>query len=263
MKDVILINGAWVTPRCWFSFMSSLATWGYRATAPAWPYKTGSVEEQLVHPDPRLADVGIPEVVAHYEAIIRAQDEPPFLIGHSFGGLIVQLLLDRGLGSGGVAISSVPPRGVPLVRHISLKGIRTLFRGPLNMRSILRPPEASAEDRALRLAQGIETHLVPESRRIFRQLFLGGSTRVDFGNAGRAPLLIVACGNDTLISAETNRRNYEAYRSSARTDFALFPELTHVSIAEPGFEDLAACCVKWMDARIAERETSIVETVYA
>lgn len=68
--------------------------------------------ELRASPDPRLAEVGVREIVDHYDAIIRALPEPPILIGHSFGGLFVQMLLDRGLGRAGVAIDPAPPKGV-------------------------------------------------------------------------------------------------------------------------------------------------------
>ena len=258
MDTVILIHGAWVTPRCWRYFAPLFADRGYRTLAPAWPLKGRPVRDQLAHPDPRLAQVGIAEIVAHYRAIIRRQPRPPVLIGHSFGGLIMQLLLDQGYGAAGIAISPVPPRGVPAMGLSAYRAIKKMWKlfGPRSRwRGILPPPERDAEEKALRKAQGIETHLVPESRRIFWQL-MTRAAEVDFRNPHRAPLLLVGCGKDRCLPAETQRRNWERYAGSpAPTDFAWFPELTHMSIAEPGHEALAAYCLAWADDRLASAET--------
>jgi len=197
--------------------------------------------------------------VAHYQAIIRRQPKPPVLIGHSFGGLIVQLLLDQGYGAAGIAISPVPPRGVraPAFSPITAaKRLWKLFGSPSRGRSILPPPERDADEKALRKAQGIEVQLVPESRRIFWQL-LTRAAEVDFRNAGRAPLLLVGCGKDRCLPVEAQRRNWGCYAGSpAPTDFALFPELTHMSIAEPGHEALAAYCLAWAEDRLAANAAS-------
>ena len=222
----------------------------------AWPYKERPVADQLANADARLAKIGIPQIVEHYKEIIRRQPQPPILIGHSFGGLIVQILLDQGYGAAGVAISSVPPRGVSPMRFSvrSLKMLWTFLKTPFSWRRVLPPPEVNQEERARRDAQGVQMHLVPESGRIFWQLF-GSAAVVDFCNHERPPLLLVGCGQDRCVPAETQRRNYIEYGGArARTDFVFFGDLTHVSIAEPGCETLAAYCAAWVDARLSERE---------
>lgn len=249
MRQVILIHGAWATPFCWRFFRPALEELGFATLAPAWPWKDRPYEEQLRDPDRRLAQTGIPEIVEHYKAIVRRQAEPPVLIGHSFGGLIVQLLLGQGFGAAGIAVSSVPPRGVSPFGWISrqtLKLAGSFLRRPPGRRMILQPPEAGDPERVLREVWSIETHLVPESARIFWQL-CGAAAQVDRRNHVRAPLLLVACGRDAEVAVETCRRNYDLYRfSRARTDFALFPELSHFSIAEPGRQMLAAYCAQWI-----------------
>jgi alpha-beta hydrolase superfamily lysophospholipase len=253
METVIFIHGAWTTPRCWRYFAPLFVEKGYRTLAPAWPLKDRAIDDLVAHPDPRLAKVGIPEIVAHYRTIIRLQSKPPVLIGHSFGGLIVQLLLDQGFAAAGIAISSVPPRGVPALGLSPAKvagKLWKLFGTPSRWGGIIPPPERDAEEKALRQSQRIETHLVPESSRIFWQL-LTRAAAVDFRNPERAPLLLVGCGKDRCVPAEAQRRTWERYSASrARTDLALFPDLTHMGIAEPGHEALAAYCLAWAEDRL-------------
>jgi alpha-beta hydrolase superfamily lysophospholipase len=255
---LVFIHGAWVTPMCWRYFEPHFTARGFQTLTPAWPFKGRTPEDQLLNPDPRLAKTGIPEIVAHFKAIIGEQVKPVVLIGHSFGGLIVQILLDHGFGAGGIALNSIPPRGVAPMRLFSiqsLRRLRSMFGTPFSWRKVLAPPGEEEEERALRQAQGIQKHLVPESGRIFWQL-LSSAARVNFGNHDRPPLLLVACGNDRCVPTETQRRNRDMYHAAkARTDFAFFPDLTHLSIAEPGHERLAALCAAWIDARLAERET--------
>ncbi|MGO4880429.1 MAG: alpha/beta hydrolase [Bryobacteraceae bacterium] len=261
MDTVIFVHGAWTTPRCWRYFAPLFAGAGYRTFTPAWPFKDRPVDDQLAHPDPRLAKVGIPEIVVHYRAIIRRQPTPPLLIGHSFGGLIVQLLLDQGCGAAGIAIGSVPPRGVCALGRSPVRAARklwTLFGTPSRWRSILPPPERDADEKALRKAQGIDVQLVPESHRIFRQLFTRAA-QVDFRNGKRPPLLLVGCGKDRCLPVEAQRRNWECYAApAARTDFVLFSELTHLAIAEPGHETLAAYCLAWVDGCAAPSANQLV-----
>lgn len=243
--QALLIPGAWATPYCWRYFAPLLVERGFQTLAPPWPFKDRPIADQLLHADPRLAKTGIREVVDHYKAIIRRQAEPPLLIGHSFGGLIVQILLDQGYGAAGIAISSVPPRGVSPIRIFSshsLKMVRSLFRQSFSWRKVLAPPQPCA--------CSVETNLVPESGRIFRQLYTSAA-RVDFRNNRRAPLLLIGCGKDVDIPAETCRRNHAMYEgSTARTDFVQFPNLTHFSIGESGCGELASYCAEWAERAV-------------
>jgi pimeloyl-ACP methyl ester carboxylesterase len=108
---IVLIHGLWMTPRSWEPFRRYYEERGYRVLSPPWPRLRGEVED--IRRDPsELAGLGLAEIVAHYGKAIRLLEEAPILIGHSLGGLVVQVLLDRGLGAAGIAIDSAPPKGV-------------------------------------------------------------------------------------------------------------------------------------------------------
>ena len=114
---MVLIHGAWLSSNSWDNFATYFGERGYEVTAPEWPRKQEGVEAQREHSED-LAGLGVNEIVNHYDAIIRGLDEPPVIMGHSFGGLFTQLLLDRGLGRAGVAMSPAQPKGIlrlPLV----------------------------------------------------------------------------------------------------------------------------------------------------
>jgi len=126
---LLLIHGAWLSARSWERFEEFFERRGYAASAPEWPRKDGDVEE-LRENEEALAGLGLSEIVDHYEQLIRGLDASPVLIGHSFGGLIVELLLDRGLGRAGVALSPAPPKGILLLPFSSLKAASPALAHP-------------------------------------------------------------------------------------------------------------------------------------
>ena len=110
-QTVVLIHGMWMTPLSWEHWLNRYNVRGHRVLAPAWPGLEAEPEELRRDPSP-LRNLSITDVVDHYDKIIRALDRPPIIIGHSFGGLYTQLLLDRGLGAAGVVMGTGAPKGV-------------------------------------------------------------------------------------------------------------------------------------------------------
>src|SRR5689334_6637804 len=95
---IVLIHGLWMTSRCWEHWVTRYTDRGYRVIASSWPGMEGDIE-QLRRDPSAIARLGVEEVVAHYATLIRGLERPPILMGHSYGGAFVQLLLDRGLGA--------------------------------------------------------------------------------------------------------------------------------------------------------------------
>ena len=128
---VVLVHGLWLTPRSWEGWKERCESRGRRVLAPAWPRMPGEVED--VRRDPSaLNGLGLAEIVEHYEAIVRGLDRSPVIMGHSLGGLVTELLLDRGLGAAGVAISPAPVRGVLRVPPAMLRAIFPVLGNPAN-----------------------------------------------------------------------------------------------------------------------------------
>jgi pimeloyl-ACP methyl ester carboxylesterase len=254
----MLLHGAWVTPACWDPFRGYFADRGYTVHAPAWPGKEGGVADVRANPEP-LAGLGGGEIIEHYAAAIRALPEPPILVGHSFGGLFVQVLLSRGLGAAGVAIDSAPPKGVLATQPSAFRSLGSVIARPGNRRRVvlwtfeqfryafvhtLPEPEARA---------AYEAHVTPETGRIFFQVALSALDRdspfaVDFARPDRAPLLLVAGERDRIVPAALNRANHRRYRRAPRpVDFAEFPGRTHWIIAQDGWEEVAGHVDGWLD----------------
>ena len=259
-KTIILIHGAWVTPKSWDPFKSYFESKGYRVIAPSWSGKEGTVAEQQKNPNPSLAHLGLKEIADHYAKIIEAETEPPILIGHSFGGLFVEMLLDRGLGKMGVAIDPAPPKGVFPLYPSAIWSLRLPLTTPFGWKKILRWPlnhfayaftnTLSKEEQE----KAYREYVVPESGRIFWQAALAPFNdvlQVNFLNPDRAPLLIIAGEKDHIVPAVINRGNYKKYAGSkTHTDFKEFSGRTHWIIAEPGWEEVAEYCEKWIQSNL-------------
>jgi pimeloyl-ACP methyl ester carboxylesterase len=250
---LVLVHGAWMNPLCWEKFQARYEAAGHRVLAPAWPYDDRPVAELRAAPDPRLAEVGLEAITSHYAAAIAALPVPPVLIGHSFGGLIVQLLLQRGLGSCGVAIDSAPPRGI-LPGGAALKANLPVVTTLGGARKILTmKPEHFARDFASNLSAAdartaYERYSVPTPGKPFFEVALAKpSCAVDFGKSDRAPLLLVAGQKDRTVTTGMNRSNYQKYKkkSSATTEFHEFPGRSHFLICEPGWEEVADFALGW------------------
>jgi pimeloyl-ACP methyl ester carboxylesterase len=258
-RTVVFIHGGWVTPRCWDPFVSYFEAHGYGCLAPAWPGKDRSVEAIRSDPSP-LAGLGIAEIVDHYERIVRSLDEPPILIGHSFGGLFVQLLLDRGLGSAGIAIDSAAPKGIFAFEPTTLLSLGRIFLIPFGWRRVVRWTftefrYAFVHTMPLAEAKAIwDAHIVPDSGRPFFQAGLSALDRnspaqVDFVNPARPPLLLIAGEDDRAMTPVVVRRMFRAYQASpARTELRTFPGRTHWLIAQDGWEEVAESCIEWIQS---------------
>ncbi len=112
-KTIVLIHGMFMNPVCWENWIPYCRAKGYKVLAPAWPGRDKPVETlRKNHPDPELPKLKLGDVVDGMANAIKGLDEKPALIGHSMGGLVVQLLLQRDLAVAGVAIDPAPPAGV-------------------------------------------------------------------------------------------------------------------------------------------------------
>jgi alpha-beta hydrolase superfamily lysophospholipase len=255
---LMLIHGAWLSARSWETFADYFDKRGFAVSAPEWPRKHGDVEE-LREDAEELEGLGLAEIVDHYAAMIGALDQPPVLIGHSFGGLIVELLLDRGLGRAGVALSPAPPKGILVLPFSSLKAASPALAHPSRRRGVV--PLTLEEFTygfvntftAEQAAAAYERYAVPETGRIFYEagfanFSLHPPTQVHFSNDERAPLLIVGAGEDNTVPASVSKAQYKKYeKSAARTDYLEFEGRPHLFVAGEGAAEVAEAIDSWLD----------------
>jgi pimeloyl-ACP methyl ester carboxylesterase len=126
---IVLIHGLWMTPLSWEHWSARFTAKGHRVLAPGWPGVDVNID-QLRRDPSSIAGLNVRDIVDNYERIIRGLDSPPVIMGHSFGGGFVQLLLDRGLGSAGVAIDAAALRGVRDLPFSTLRSGWPMLRNP-------------------------------------------------------------------------------------------------------------------------------------
>lgn len=248
-----------MSPESWDPFKARFEARGYKTVAPAWPFLDHPVEDLQRAPDRRFGTLGIGEIVDNYASIIRELETPPILVGHSFGGLFVQMLIDRGLGAAGVAIDPAPPKGV-LPGMNSIRAGLPVLLGWGSWQSVRRMSYthfqwawvhtlSEPEQRA-----AYDAHVIPTSGRIFLQAFLApftDETKVNFRNGLRAPLLIISGELDRTVEARMNLANFRKYaRSTAVTDYREFPGRTHWIARQPGWEEVADHALDWLAKRL-------------
>src|SRR5471032_1392848 len=128
---VVFVHGLWLHADSWGAWVDRFREAGYAPIAPGWPGDSGSVEETRKARD-AVAGHGIDDVVGHYAQIVKALDTKPIVIGHSFGGLVVQRLLGDDLAAAAVAIDPAPIKGVLNLPPSALKVASIALKNPAN-----------------------------------------------------------------------------------------------------------------------------------
>jgi pimeloyl-ACP methyl ester carboxylesterase len=253
---IVLIHGLWLTPRSWEGWKERFETQGHQVLAPAWPRMQGDVED--VRRDPSaLNGLGVTEIVDHYEELIRGLDRPPVIMGHSFGGLVTELLLDRGLGAAGVAISPAPVKGVLRLPPSQLRSAFPVLGNPANRnRTVELTPKqfhygftnTMAEDEA---KAAYDRYQVPgPGRVIFQAAFANFNpravTKVDFHNDERPPLLVMGNDKDHTVPASVSKEAAKRLgKSKAVVDYKEFAGRPHFTAGAPGWEEVADYALDW------------------
>ena len=256
MANIILIHGLWLTPLSWEGWKARFEAKGHTVHAPAWPGMEGSVEAVRANTK-KYERLGIKEITNHYDGIIRGLDSPPIVMGHSFGGLITQLLLDRGLGAAGVAVHPAPIKGVLVLPYSELRVAWVALRSPANRhRTQMLTPEqfhyAFTNTLSAEESKPIYDRLaIPGPGRTLFQAGLANFnpnavTKVNRHNTSRAPLLLVAGGKDHTVPASTVRAAYKLQKKSgAVTELKEYPERSHYTASENGWEEVADHALDW------------------
>lgn len=252
-NTIVFITGAFVHHSCWNEWRTYFESKGYQTVAPPWPYKNASPEAlRNSHPNREIAGNRLAALTDHYDNIVRQLPGKPILIGHSIGGLIVQILLQRGLGFSGVAIHSVPPQGIITFKFSFLKA----GWGPLGFFTPVKKTFLmSFSQWQYAFTNGMDCDAqkeayykfaIPESKLIVRDT-ITKAARVDFKKS-RAPLLLTSGSDDNTIPASLNYSNYVKYNNSnSVTDYKEFKGRNHFVLGQPSWREDADYIFSWLN----------------
>lgn len=270
---LFFIHGAFMTPDCWAPMMKFFIDKGYETIAPAWPYHDRSLDELKNTPSANLGKLGLAEIVDYHVKIIRGLPDKPVLIGHSFGGLITQILLDRGLGKAGIAIDPAASKGINAgAFKTASKSVASILFKPWKKTAMLTFEQfqyAFVNTLPLQEQKEAFRYAVPETTRIFFQsAFAAFSSNspltINFNNGERAPLLIIAGEQDHIVPAAMVKKNYQLYnqKSGSLTQFVEFSKRSHWIIAEKGYTEVATYMQEWLQGQLDFTDTKDDYTIH-
>jgi non-heme chloroperoxidase len=247
---VVFIHGLWLLPSSWDRWAAVFEEAGFTALTPGWPDDPETVEEANAHPEV-FAGKTVGQVADHYDEIIRRLERKPAVIGHSFGGLLTQIIAGRGLASASVAIDPAPFRGVLPLPISALKAGRPVLGNPAN-RSRAVPltfdqfrysfANAVSEEEAKEL---FETYAVPAPGAPLFQAATANlnpwtEAKVDSENPERGPLLIISGEKDhTVPFALSNAAFKKQDRNPGVTEFAEIAGRGHALTIDSGWREVA------------------------
>jgi pimeloyl-ACP methyl ester carboxylesterase len=251
-KSVVFITGTFLGNNCWDKWMNYFENNGYKCIAPAWPHKNASPEVlRNRHPDPAIASNRLESLTDYFEQIIKTLPEKPILIGHSFGGLIVQLLLQGGQAAAGVAVHSLPPLSTIAIKVSLLKtwwegmGFFT-STGKTYMLSFRKWKSAIDNQMSCdKQKESFYKYAIPESKLIIRDAFKCNA-KINFKNP-HSPLLFTSGGYDQLIPAAVNFRNYTNYNPGRSiTEYKNFQYHNHLVFDHLAWKEEAEFILHWL-----------------
>jgi non-heme chloroperoxidase len=250
LAPVVFIHGLWLLPSSWDRWATVFEEAGFTALTPGWPDDPETVEEANAHPEV-FADKTVGQVADHYDEIIRGLDRLPAVIGHSFGGLLAQIVAGRGLSAVTVAVDPAPFRGVLPLPISALKSARPVLGNPANRhRAVPLTYEqfrfgfanAVSEEEAKEL---YETFAVPASGAPLFQaaganLNPWTEAKVDSENPDRGPLLIISGEKDhTVPWAIANASYKKQKRNEGVTEIVEIPGRGHALTVDSGWREVA------------------------
>jgi non-heme chloroperoxidase len=250
LEPVVFIHGLWLLPSSWDRWATVFEEAGFTALTPGWPDDPETVEEANAHPEV-FAGKTVGQVADHYDEVIRGLDKKPAVVGHSFGGLLTQIIAGRGLAKVSVAIDPAPFRGVLPLPISALKSARPVLGNPANRnRAVPLTFEqfrfgfanAVSEDEAKEL---YETFAVPASGAPIFQAASANlnpwtEAKVDSENPERGPLLIISGEKDhTVPFAIANASYKKQQRNEGVTEFVEMPNRGHALTIDNGWREVA------------------------
>lgn len=249
-KTIVLIHGLFVNNTSWKEWKTYFEGQGYTVHTPANPGHQGDPKELKKNFPADLKDVGFDDVVNHLSRFIDTLPEKPIIIGHSFGGLMVQKLIDMDKAVAGVSIDGAPPKNV-MAPFSTVKIVwsvvnffkgNTVFMGSKDWyhKAFFNNYSKEESDKLY------ETVAAPESRKLARDPLFKSSAKLDL-NKPHEPLLFIAGESDHIFPADFSKKIAGAYKDkNSIVDFKAFPGRSHFIAGEKNWEEVAGYVLDWL-----------------
>lgn len=259
-SPIVFVHGLWLHAESWNPWIDFFRANGYEAVAVSWPGDAETTEATRRNAE-AVAGYGVTEIADHIAGQIKAFEPKPVLIGHSFGGLLVQNLLGRDLAAAAIAIDPAPIKGVPELPLSALKSAFPVLGNPFNLRravSLTEPQFRFGFTNAVSEQEARELYAKYAMPAPGRPLFQAATaifnpnsaTKVNVANATRGPLLLISGAQDNTVPPVLVRSALKAYRKSpAVTEFKEFPGRGHSLTIDSGWQELAEYCLDWLQTK--------------
>src|SRR3982074_940754 len=250
LTPVVFIHGLWLLPSSWDRWAAVFEDAGYTALTPGWPDDPDTVEEANAHPEV-FAGKTVGQVADHYADVIDRLEKKPAVIGHSFGGLLAQMIAGRGLSAATVAIDAATFRGVLQLPISALKSARPVIGNPANHH---RAVPLTYEQFRYGFANAVSE---AEARQLYERDAVPGSgpplfqvatanlnpwteAKVDTKNPDRGPLLLISGEKDNTVPWAIANASYKREkRNSAVTEIVEMPNRGHALVIDSGRREVA------------------------
>jgi non-heme chloroperoxidase len=263
LRPVMFVHGLWLLPSSWDRWATVFAEAGYAPLAPGWPDDPDTVCEANANPSV-FAHKSVGQIADHIEEVVSGLTEKPTIVGHSFGGLLVQILAGRGLAAATVAIDPGPFRGVLPLPFSALKSASPVLRNPLNR---WRAVPLTYEQFRYAFANAVpET----EARQLHEQFAVPGSgvplfqaasanlnpwteAKVNARHPDRGPLLIISGEKDNTVPRAIAQASYRRQaRNESVTEITEIPNRGHSLVIDSGWREVADTALAFVE-RVAGR----------
>jgi pimeloyl-ACP methyl ester carboxylesterase len=250
LTPVVFVHGLWLLPSSWDRWAAMFEEAGFVAVAPHWPDDPETVADGNANPEV-FAHKGIGDIADHVSEVIAGLDKQPVVIGHSFGGLLTQILAGRGLASVSVAIDPAPFRGVLPLPISALRSSAPVLKNPANRN---RAVPLTFEQFRFGFANAVEevearelyeTYAVPGSGEpVFQAAFANlnpwTEDKVDTKNPDRGPLLIISGEKDNTVPWAVANASYKRQsRNESVTEIVKINGRGHALVIDSRWRDVA------------------------
>ena len=257
LTPVVFIHGLWLLPSSWNRWAEVFEQAGYTALTPGWPDDPETVEEANAHPEV-FAQKTVGQVADHFSEVIGKLERKPVVIGHSFGGLLTQMIAGRGLAAVSVAIDPAPFRGVLPLPLSALRSGSPVLRNPANRNRAVpltydqfRYAFANAvpEDEARELYEqfAVPAAGAPLFQAAAANLNPWSEVKVDTDNPDRGPLLIISGEKDHTIPWAIANASYKQYKDNPNvTEIKEIEGRGHALTIDSGWRDVADTALEFV-----------------